>query len=239
MLMNRRSPATLLVTAIAMVAAASGCKASAQSAQSAQSVSGSGKGATLSADALHDDNLHFLTNRKPVLKPGHECAAFTPRMKKVAGIRKGDDQPTTIWHGHGCWAGGDNWVSILTTKTPFGKFWRKSYPIDDGSGIDAVTVVNFNHHDPHLFKRSILDGRYYAVQVGNQDIAGIDSSRKRTACMMVVDTGSAQPLLLNLTQEVQKGSRSVRTVRQQCNLTAKVAQTVLNEQDPDGGSRVP
>ncbi len=192
--------------------------------------------ATLSPNSVGDTALRFLTNREPVLPPGGECAAFTPRLDKIAGVPQGI-RATTMVPGHGCWVSGahENVISVMTTATPFGKFWRRDYPDDDGSGITA-TMVDKDY--AQLFERFLIDGRYYAVRAGSQWAAGLDSGAAKTACMLVVDTGSPQPLLVNLTQQVTRSDPAVRTASQQCADAETVARTILDEHDPGGGSRV-
>jgi hypothetical protein len=192
--------------------------------------------ATLAPNSVGDTTLHFDTNRKPVFAPGQECAAFTPELYRTAGVPQGI-RATAMVPGHGCWAEGahDNVISVMTTATPFGKFWRRNYPDDDGSGITATMV---DKDSAQLFERFLIDNRYYAVRVGSQWAAGLDSGVTKTACMLVVDTGSAQPLLINATQQITTSDPAVETTAQQCTTAATIAQTVLNEHDPGGGSRV-
>ncbi|MBY8860225.1 hypothetical protein K7711_27395 [Nocardia sp. CA2R105] len=191
---------------------------------------------TLTPNSLQDTALQFRTNRAPVFAAGAECAAFTPRLYEIADVPQGI-RATTMVPGHGCWAEGaqGNVVSVMTTATPFGKFWRRDYPDDDGSGITA-TMVDKDY--AQSFDRFLIDGRYYAVRVGSRWVAGLDSGTTKTACMLVVDTGSPQPLLVNLTQQVSKSDPAVRTVPRQCTAAETVARTILDEHDPGGGSRV-
>jgi hypothetical protein len=228
MLTNKVQYSRLAVVVLATAIAMSGC---AVRAQPTESVPGTSKSATLLANDVHDDNVQFLTNRKPVLAPGRECTAFSPQMRKVAVLRP-EDQPTPVVPGLGCWVNG---VSVVTAKTPFGDFWRGTYSDNIGNGVTAVAV---DRHEAQLFQRFILGGRYYAVQVGAQSTAGLDSGVTKTACMVVVDSGSAQPLLINLAQDVSRGDHSMVSVPQQCDRATKLAQTILDEQDPNGGSRV-
>ncbi|WP_216901714.1 hypothetical protein [Nocardia alni] len=186
----------------------------------------------LSVTTLRDDNVQFRTSRAPVLAPGAECKAFTPRMRRAAGIPS-DARPTPMGPGHGCWAVADNTLGILTTPTPFGNFWRRTYSDDDGTGLTAMVVDNST---AQLFERSIVDRRYYAVRIGSQWTAGLDSGVTKTACMLAVDTGSAQPLLINLTQQVPHDAPTITTVRHQCELASTVAAAILDERDPGGGS---
>lgn len=188
----------------------------------------------LSANAVHDDTIRFLINRAPVFAPGDECAAFTPRMRADAGVPR-DASATPMEPGHGCWTTADNVVAILTTATPFGDFWRRDYPDDDGSGLTAMMV---DKSEAQLSERFLLDNRYYAVRVGTQRAAGLDSGATKTICMLTIDTGSARPLQITLTQQVARADPAVKTVRQQCDLAATIAHTVLDEHDPGGGSRV-
>ena len=188
--------------------------------------------ATLPADAVHDDNIPFHTARKPVLAPGAECTAFTPRLRRAV---EQASNPAPMEPGHGCWTTDDTMIGIVTTTTPFGKFWRRDYPDDDGSGLTAMMVDTAS---AQLFERFILDDRYYAVRVGSQWRAGLDSGAIKTACMLAVDTGSAQPLLINLTQQVSAKDPAAKTAQQQCALAETVARTVLDEQDPGGGSQI-
>ncbi|MEV5650955.1 hypothetical protein AB0L57_22115 [Nocardia sp. NPDC052254] len=194
------------------------------------------RAATLPPDDVRATNLVFLANRRPVLAPGSECVAFTSRLHTVAGVPQ-DVRATTMVPGHGCWAGDDHGtvVSVMTTATPFGEFWRRDYPDDDGSGITATIL---DKDAAQLFERFVLGNRYYAVRVGSRWPAGLDSGTTKTACMLVVDTGAAQPLLINLTQQVPTIDPVARTVAQQCDTAASVARTVLDQQDPGGGSRV-
>jgi|GEM_PF-5802669 len=211
----------VLAIVLAAAAAMSGC------------TTGS-RAATLPATAIHDDDIVFPADRAPVLAPGAECTAFTPRMRAAADI-PAHAEATPMEPRHGCWATSGNVVAILTTATPFGDFWRRTYPYDDGSGLTAMTV---DKSGAQLFERFILDSRYYAVRVGSQWRAGLDSGVTKTACMLAVDTGSAKPLLITLTQQLPAGAPAVKTVSQQCTLAATVAHTVLDERDPSGGSHV-
>ena len=191
---------------------------------------------TLAPNSVHDTALQFRTNRAPVFAAGAECAAFTPQLYTIADVPQGI-RATTMVPGNGCWVGGaqGNVVSVMTTATPFGKFWRRDYPDDDGSGITA-TMVDKDY--AQSFDRFLIDGRYYAVRVGSRWAAGLDSGTTKTACMLVVDTGSPQPLLVNLTQQVTESDPTARTVSQQCTAAETVARTILDEHDPGGGSRV-
>ncbi|WP_067893359.1 hypothetical protein [Nocardia vaccinii] len=194
------------------------------------------RAATLAPNAVRDNALQFSTNRDPVFAPGAECAAFTPQLYRIAEVPQGI-RATTMVPGHGCWVGGAHGdvVSVMTTATPFGRFWRRSYPDDDGSGITA-TMVDKDY--AQLFERFLIDSRYYAVRVGAQQAAGLDSGTTKTACMLVVDTGSPQPLLINLTQQVTRSDPAVLTVSRQCGAAATIARAILDEHDPGGGSRV-
>lgn len=191
--------------------------------------------AMLAPNSVSDTTLQFDTNREPVFAPGRECTAFTPDLYRIAGVPQGI-RATPMVPGHGCWAEGahGNVISIMTTATPFGKFWRRDYPDDDGSGITATMV---DKDSAQLFERFLIDNRYYAVRVGSQRAAGLDSGVTKTACMLVVDTGSAQPLLINVTQQITTSDPAVETTAQQCTTSATLARTVLNEHDPGGGSR--
>jgi hypothetical protein len=222
--MAHRFPPSLgaaLAIVLATVAAVSGC------------TTGSRTAATLPATAIRDDTIQFPTDRAPVLAPGAECTAFTPRMRAAADI-PAHAAATPMEPGHGCWTTSGDAVAILTTATPFGDFWRRSYPYDDGSGLTAMTV---DKSGAQLFERFILDSRYYAVRVGSQWRAGLDSGVTKTACMLAVDTGSTKPLLITLTQQLRAGDPAVKTVAQQCTLATTVAHTVLDERVPGGGSR--
>ena len=155
-------------------------------------------------------------------------------MRKVAGIAQ-DVRATLMEPGHGCWTTADDVVAILTTATPFGEFWRRDYPGDDGSGLTAMTV---DKSGAQLFERFVVDDRYYAVRAGSQWAAGLDSGVTKTVCMLTVDTGSARPLEITVTQQLTKADPAVTTVRRQCDLATAVAHTILDEHDPGGGSRV-
>ncbi len=191
--------------------------------------------ATLAPNSVQDTTLQFSTNRKPVFAPGAECAAFTPQVYRIAEVPQGI-RATTMVPGHGCWVGGahGNVVSVMTTATSFGEFWRRNYPDDDGSGITA-TMVDKDHAP--LFERFLIEDRYYAVRAGSRQAAGLDSGATKTACMLVVDTGSPQPLLVDLTQQVTGSDPAVRTATEQCAAAATIARTILDEHDPGGGSR--
>ncbi|MEU6559801.1 hypothetical protein [Nocardia nova] len=220
-------PARVAAIVIAVLAAATGCAVHDSSGSHA---------ATLSQDAVRDTDLRFLTNRAPVLAPGAECIAFTPRVHTIAGVPQ-DVRATPMVPGHGCWAGGTlgTVVSVMTTATPFGSFWRRDYPNDDGSGITATMV---DKDAAQLFERLLIDNRYYAVSAASRWTAGLDSGTTKTACMLVIDTGAPQPLLINLTQQVPHTDSTARTVTQQCATAVSVATSVLGEQDPGGGSHV-
>ncbi|WP_194289928.1 hypothetical protein [Nocardia macrotermitis] len=192
--------------------------------------------ATLAPNSVHDTTVQFRTDREPVFAPGSECAAFTAKLNAIIEAPQGI-QASTMVPGHGCWVGGaqSTVVGVMTTATPFGKFWRREYPDDDGSGVTA-TMVDKDY--AQLFERFLIDDRYYAVRVGSQWAAGLDSGVTKTACMLVVDTGAPEPLLVNLTQQVGKSDPAIRTVAQQCDAARTVARTILDEHDPGGGSRM-
>ncbi|MGF6882652.1 hypothetical protein ABIA39_001594 [Nocardia sp. GAS34] len=223
---------TLAVLATCALAAVSGCSAS--PAGPSRSTTTAPHAATLPADAVHDDNIRFPSDRAPVFAPGSECTAFTPGVRAIADIAP-DLPATPMETGHGCWITGDDVVAILTTATSFANFWRRSYPEDDGSGLTAMTV---DKDSAQLFERFILDQRYYAVRAGDQWAAGLDSGVTKTVCMLTVDTGSTRPLQVTVTQQVARTATTVKTVRQQCDLASAVAHTALAEHDPGGGSRI-
>ncbi|AHH18665.1 hypothetical protein NONO_c38810 [Nocardia nova SH22a] len=220
-------PGRLVAIVVAALAAVTGCAAHNTNGPHA---------ATLSQDAVRDTYLRFLTNRAPVLAPGSECTAFTPRVHTIAGVPQ-DVRATPMVPGHGCWAGGTHGtvVSVMTTATPFGSFWRRDYPNDDGSGITATMV---DKDAAQLFERFLIDNRYYAVGAASRWTAGLDSGTTKTVCMLVIDTGAPQPLLINLTQQVPHTDPTARTVTQQCATAVSVATAILGEQDPGGGSHM-
>ncbi|MCX4092394.1 hypothetical protein [Nocardia sp. alder85J] len=193
--------------------------------------------AALPDNAIGNNDMQFDTNRKPVLAAGSECSGFTAKVRAAAAVAD-KTAATPMEPGHGCWAadGHDGMVSIVTTATAFGKFWRRGYPDDDGSGLTASIV---DAGTAQSFERFVLDHRYYGVRAGSQWTAGLSSGLTKTACMVVVDTGSAQPLLVDLTQQVPHGDPATGTVAGLCATTEQVARAVLDEQDPGGGSRVP
>ncbi len=215
-----KSVGAVVATMIAVVVGVSGCTARTT------------QPAPLSLTTLHNDNMQFHTSRAPVLAPGAECKAFTPQVRRAAELPPGA-QTGPMEPGHGCWAVADNVVGILTTPTPFVKFWRRTYSDDDGTGLTALMVDNAT---AQLFERSIVDQRYYAVRIGSQWTAGLDSGVTKTACMLVVDTASTQPLLINLTQQVPHHDPTLTTVARQCDLSSAIAGAILDEQDPGGGS---
>jgi hypothetical protein len=216
----------LLTAALIATAALTGCGTTAPAGSRA---------ATLPVADIGNPEVPFRHDRKDVLAAGSECAAFTPRVRAAIGLPPGIE-PAPMEPRHGCWAQGarDDVVSVLTTATPFEKFWRRAYPDDDGNGLTATMV---DKDAAQLFERFIVDQRYYAIHAGSQWAAGLDSRATKTACMLVVDTGSADPLLITVTQQVT-ASGQADSVSRQCDLAATVAETVLSEQDPGGGSRM-
>ncbi|MGN2638372.1 hypothetical protein ACWEKT_35460 [Nocardia takedensis] len=168
--------------------------------------------------------------------PGTECLAFTPAVRRAATISQADEA-VPIVPGHGCWVrtGAGNIVGILTAGTHFAQFWQRDYPVIDPGGISVLTVEK---DSAQLFERFVLDDRYYAVRVASRWAAGLASATTKSACMVVVDTGSAQPLLVNLTRTASQHDRNGVTLAQLCATTAEVARATLDTVDStDGGPR--
>ncbi|MGN2638450.1 hypothetical protein ACWEKT_19830 [Nocardia takedensis] len=184
--------------------------------------------------AVDDPGLRFQDDREPVLAPGTECLAFTPPVRRAAALSP-TDEATPVVPGHGCWvrAGTGETVGILTAGTPFSRFWQRDYPVIDPGGISALTV---DKDSARLFERFILDGRYYAVRVASRWTAGLAGTTTKTACMVVVDTGSAQPLLVNLTRTASQHDPDGATLAQQCAATAEVARATLDTVAATGGN---
>ncbi|WP_155981756.1 hypothetical protein [Nocardia sp. BMG111209] len=193
-------------------------------------------GEPLAAADVGNPGIGFRDNRPPVLAPGTECHAFTPALRAAVHLSPGVE-PGPMEPGHGCWAEADggNIVSVLTTATRFGEFWRRAWPDDDGNGLTATIV---DKDAAQMFERFLVDDRYYAIRAGSQWTAGLDSGLTKTACMVVADTGAAEPLLVNVTQQVPKVSGTAETVVRQCDLGTAVVRTIVGEHDPGGGSRV-
>lgn len=194
------------------------------------------------ADAIAYDDLKSTNRPNPFTG---DCMQITPKLLGELGI-KGPPRKSTIPYP-GCNVGKISGpvdkarfgIGTLAPKdTPGARFFPGPW-----------TSGDFMEADPGYVRRTLLDGKYYAVRLFSDG-----NSSKVPSCLLIVDPGSPAALLfkytLNADEAAQFGeltnesgypnSDNVEAMRKfsesTCPKVEQMASTVLKEIDPGGGS---